>query len=55
VEKESTKEQFIIKMINIGQEETKVQKKAQKKIAAKINILKQKCPFLFRYSKLFFR
>jgi hypothetical protein len=38
VEKRSTKELFVMKMINIGQEETEAGKKAQKEIASEINI-----------------
>jgi hypothetical protein len=38
VEKQSTKELFVMKMINIGQEGTEERKKAQKKIATEINI-----------------
>jgi serine/threonine protein kinase len=57
VEKESTKELFVMKMINIGQEGTEMQKKAQKEIAAEINIgltLGQKCLFLVRYLEMFY-
>jgi hypothetical protein len=38
VEKQLTKELFVIKMINIGQEGSEERKKAQKEIAAEINI-----------------
>jgi serine/threonine protein kinase len=57
VEKQSTKELFVMKMINIGQEGTEVRKKAQKEIVAEINIgltLGQECPFLVRYSEIFY-
>jgi serine/threonine protein kinase len=57
VEKQTTKELFVMKMINIGQEGTEVQKKAQKEIASEINIgltLGQECPFLVRYFEMFY-
>jgi hypothetical protein len=57
VEKESTKEQFVMKMINIGQEGSEERKKAQKDIAAEINIgitLGRECPFLVRYLETFY-
>jgi serine/threonine protein kinase len=57
VEKQSTKELFVLKMINIGQEGSEVRKKAQKEIAAEINIgltLGQECPFLVRYLETFY-
>jgi serine/threonine protein kinase len=44
-------------MINIGQEGSEEQKKAQKEIAAEINIgmtLWQDCPFLVRYLETFY-
>jgi hypothetical protein len=56
VEKQSTKELFVMKMINIGQEGTEAGKKAQKEIASEINIgltLGQQCPFLVRYLEMF--
>jgi hypothetical protein len=37
VEKQLTKELFVMKMISIGQEGTEVRKKAQKEITAEIN------------------
>jgi hypothetical protein len=46
VEKQSTKKLFVLKMINIGQEGSELQKKAQKEITAEINIgltLGQEC------------
>jgi serine/threonine protein kinase len=57
VEKSSTKEQFVMKMINIGQEGTEVRKKAQKEITTEINIgltLGQQSPFLVRYLEMFY-
>jgi hypothetical protein len=57
VEKESTKELFVMKMINIGCEGTEVRKKAQKEIIAEINIgltLGQECPFLVLYLEEFY-
>jgi serine/threonine protein kinase len=57
VEKGSTKELFVMKMINIGQEGSELRKKAQKEIAAEINIgltLGQECPFLVRYLETFY-
>jgi serine/threonine protein kinase len=57
VEKESTKELFVMKMINIGSEGTEVRKKAQKEINAEINIgltLGRDCPFLVRYLEMFY-
>jgi NIMA (never in mitosis gene a)-related kinase len=57
VEKQSTKELFVLKMINIGQEGSEVRKKAQKEIAAEINIgltLGQESPFLVRYLETFY-
>jgi hypothetical protein len=56
VEKESTKELFVLKMINIGQEGTEMRRKA-KKMAQEINIsltLGQECPFLVRYLEMFY-
>jgi serine/threonine protein kinase len=57
VEKQSTKELFVMKMINIGQQGSEERKKAQKEIAAEINIgltLGQECPFLVRYLETFY-
>jgi serine/threonine protein kinase len=57
VEKQSTKELFVMKMINIGREGTEVWKKAQKEIAAEINvglILGQECLFLVQYLEVFY-
>jgi serine/threonine protein kinase len=57
VEKQSKKELFVIKMINIGQEGSEEQKKAQKEITTEINIgltLGQECPFLVRYVEMFY-
>jgi hypothetical protein len=57
VEKQSTKELFVMKMIGIGQEGSEVRKKAQKEIAAEISIgltLGQECPFLVRYLEMFY-
>jgi hypothetical protein len=57
VEKQSTKEQFVMKMINIGQEGTEIRKKTQKDIASEINIgltLGQECPFLVGYLEMFY-
>jgi NIMA (never in mitosis gene a)-related kinase len=57
VEKQSTKERFVMKMINIGQEDSEERKKAQKEIAAEINIgmtLGKDCPFLVRYLETFY-
>jgi serine/threonine protein kinase len=57
VEKQSTKELFVMKMINIGKEDSEARKKAQKEIAAEINIgltLGQECPFLVRYLETFY-
>jgi hypothetical protein len=56
VEKKTTKEQFVMKMINIGQEGTEVRNKAQKEITVEINIgltLGQQCPFLVQYLEFF--
>jgi hypothetical protein len=38
VEKRPTKELFVMKMINIGQEGSELRRKAQKELAAEINI-----------------
>jgi serine/threonine protein kinase len=57
VEKQSTKEQFVMKMINIGEEGSEERKKAQKEITAEVNIgltLGQECPFLVRYLEMFY-
>jgi serine/threonine protein kinase len=57
VEKELTKELFVMKMINIGSEGSEVRKKAQKEIINEINIgltLGQECPFLVRYLEMFY-
>jgi hypothetical protein len=57
VENETTKELFVLKMINIGQEGTEMRRKAQKEIAQEINIgltLGQECPFLVRYLEMFY-
>jgi serine/threonine protein kinase len=57
VEKQSTKELFVMKMINIGEEGSEARRKAQKEIAAEINIgltLGQECPFLVRYLETFY-
>jgi serine/threonine protein kinase len=57
VEKQSTKELFVLKMINIGQEGSEVRRKAQKEITAEISIgltLGQECPFLVRYLETFY-
>jgi serine/threonine protein kinase len=57
VEKQLTKELFVMKMINVGQEGSEERKKAQKEIAAEINIgmtLGQDCPFLVRYLETFY-
>jgi serine/threonine protein kinase len=57
VEKQSTKELFVMKMINIGREGSEVRRKAQKEITAEINIwltLGQECPFLVRYLETFY-
>jgi hypothetical protein len=57
VEKKSTKELFVMKMINIGEEGTEMRKKAQKEITSEINIgltLGQECPFLVRYLEMFY-
>jgi serine/threonine protein kinase len=57
VEKQSTKEFFVMKMINIGEEGTEVRKKAQKEIAAEIKVgltFGQECPFLVRYLETFY-
>jgi NIMA (never in mitosis gene a)-related kinase len=57
VEKETTKELFIMKMINIGQEETEMRKKTQKEIEAKINIgltVGQESSFLVQYLEMFY-
>jgi serine/threonine protein kinase len=57
VEKQLTKELFVMKMINIGQEGSEERKKAQKEIAAEINVgmtLGQDCPFLVRYLETFY-
>jgi serine/threonine protein kinase len=57
VEKESTKELFVMKMINVGQENSEERIKIQKEIAAEINIgltLGQECPFLVRYLEMFY-
>jgi hypothetical protein len=46
-----------MKMISIGEEGSESRKKAQKKIAAEINIgltLEQECPFLVQYLKTFY-
>jgi serine/threonine protein kinase len=55
VEKELTKELFVMKMINIGQENSEERKNVQKEIAAEINIgltLGRECPFLVRYLEM---
>jgi hypothetical protein len=39
VEKQITKELFVMKMINIGQEGTKLRKKSEKEITAEISLL----------------
>jgi hypothetical protein len=57
VERKSTKELFVMKMINIGQEGSDERKKSQKEIAAEIKIgmtLGQECPFLVRYFETFY-
>jgi serine/threonine protein kinase len=57
VEKQSTQELFVMKMINIGQEDSEERKKAQKEITAEINIgmtLGQDSPFLVRYLETFY-
>jgi serine/threonine protein kinase len=57
VEKQSTKELFVMKMINIGQEGTELRKKSQKEIAAEINIgltLRRECAFLVGYLEMFY-
>jgi serine/threonine protein kinase len=57
VEKESTKELFVMKMINVGQEGSEERKKTQKEIAAEINTgltLGQECPFLVRYLEMLY-
>jgi NIMA (never in mitosis gene a)-related kinase len=57
VEKESTKELFVMKMINIGKEGSEERNKAQREILAEINIgltLGQECPFLVRYLEIFY-
>jgi serine/threonine protein kinase len=57
VEKQSTRELFVMKMINIGEEGSEVRRKAQKEITAEINIgltLGQECPFLVRYLETFY-
>jgi serine/threonine protein kinase len=57
VEKQSTKELFVMKMINVGQENSEERIKAQKEIAAEINIgltLGQECPFLVQYLEMFY-
>jgi serine/threonine protein kinase len=57
VEKEATKELFVMKMINIGQENSEERIKARKEIAAEINIgltLGQESPFLVRYLETFY-
>jgi NIMA (never in mitosis gene a)-related kinase len=57
VEKESTKELFVMKMINIGEEGSEERNKAQRQVVAEINIgltLGQECPFLVRYLEMFY-
>jgi serine/threonine protein kinase len=57
VERQSTKELFVMKMINIGQEDSEERKKIEKEIGAEINIgltLGQECPFLVRYLETFY-
>jgi serine/threonine protein kinase len=57
VEKQITGKQFVMKMINIGQEGSEEREKAQKEIITEINIvinLKLDCPFLVRYLETFY-
>jgi serine/threonine protein kinase len=57
VQKESTKELFVMKMINIGQEGTEMRTRSQKEIKAEISVgltLGQECPFLVRYLEMFY-
>jgi hypothetical protein len=57
VEKQSTKEIFVMKMINIGQEGTEMRTRSQKEILSEISIgltLGQECPFLVRYLETFY-
>jgi serine/threonine protein kinase len=57
VEKQLTKELFVMKMINIGIEGTEVRNRARKEIAAEINIgltFGQGCPFLVHYLEVFY-
>jgi hypothetical protein len=57
VEKQSSKELFVMKMINIGREGSEERKKAEKEIAAEINIgmtLGRDCPFLVRDLETFY-
>jgi serine/threonine protein kinase len=57
VEKQSTKELFVMKMINIGQEGTQMRTRSQKEILAEISVgltLGQECPFLVGYLEMFY-
>jgi serine/threonine protein kinase len=57
VEKQSNKELFVMKMINIGQEGMEKRKIVQKEITSEINIgltLAEGCPFLVRYFEMFY-
>jgi NIMA (never in mitosis gene a)-related kinase len=57
VEKQLTKELFVMKMINIGPENSEERKNAQKEIGAEISIgmiLGQDCPFLVQYLEIFY-
>jgi serine/threonine protein kinase len=57
VERQSIKEQFVMKMISIGPEGTETRKRAEREIAAEIKIgliLGQECQFLVRYLEMFY-
>jgi hypothetical protein len=57
VEKQSTKELFVMKMINIGQEGTEAQKRAKKDIISEVNIgmiYGKECPFLVQYFEMLY-
>jgi hypothetical protein len=57
VEKESTKELFVMKIINIGPEGSEARSKAQKEIIAETNIgltFGHGCQFLIQYVETFY-